>query len=112
MALDGGGRSRPPRSDLTSTPFHEGALMKANRLHILASRTLLCAALVTTVACKKEAAKEAVKPGTPAPAAPVVSGSAGPLNLLPQEAALVGGVSIDALRRGKLWSTINESRET
>lgn len=81
--------------------------MKANRLLALVWRTLLCAGLATTaVACKKEGTKEAAKPGTePATVIP-----AGPLSRLPQEASIVGGLNLDALRKGKLWASVIEAQ--
>jgi hypothetical protein len=79
--------------------------MKANLL-ALASCTVLCA----TLACKKDPAKEAAKPGAAAPVAAVAGSD--PLRLLPQESSFVGGISFDPLRKGKLWSSLTEARES
>jgi hypothetical protein len=83
--------------------------MNANRFLALATRTALLATLAAGADCKKkELAPGAVQP--PA-AAPVAVAAGDRLNLLPQEAAFVGGVNVAALRKTKLWASLLEARD-
>jgi hypothetical protein len=84
--------------------------MKANRFLALASRTVLLASLAAA-GCKKKESAPAPGKQAGAPAAVAVAAD-DHLKLLPQEAAFVGGLNLDGLRKTKLWASLLEARNS